>query len=431
MAGTELEEALEHSLRTGADLEATLDEVRQDRLESAKEVELLTKALEPYRPPTVRRFDAARSSVLYSVASLLQDSEDVLDDTVRAEVLPHLIRLLDHHIELEDLPGDEILFAVKVLSLYGSKSVVERIPGLSRAEWIADSSMWEVILRIYAHEDHPHRLEVFNALADPLPERFAAVSYLDMANTLACEGCIDAHPFDTDEGVSRLLSWLGRDFRDDASYAVSAAAAIPFLAPTRGDVLLTRALQHPAAEVRLEGAWAEAKLGGEDGIRKLAAACLDVNLSERAVLYLEELGREDDVPRAALEPDFRAEAEMVSWLAHPLEFGRSPDKLELFDRREIFWPPTNDRRSVYLFKYEYSIEAGEPPEIGLGMVGSVTFALFGETTVRGSPAEAYALHCAWELELNEDERAPAARSVEAGLAILRRYNPGEPDFALH
>ena len=116
-------------------------------------------------------------------------------------------------------------------------------------------------------------------------------------------------------------------------------------------------------------------------------------------------------------------AEMVNWLSHPNEFGHPPSKIELYDTRTLFWPPTNDQRTVWLFKYTYTPqEADGELDVGLAMAGSVTFALFGEATDKLSPEEAYGLHCAWELEMNEDSRVPKERSPQSGLQILKKYN---------
>jgi hypothetical protein len=56
-------------------------------------------------------------------------------------------------------------------------------------------------------------------------------------------------------------------------------------------------------------------------------------------------------------------------------------------------------------------------------VTRVTFALFGESTEDRSPEEGYGLHCAWELEMNQDPRAPEERSAAAGMRILATYDP--------
>ena len=58
------------------------------------------------------------------------------------------------------------------------------------------------------------------------------------------------------------------------------------------------------------------------------------------------------------------------------------------------------------------------------MVGSVTFALSGESTPGLSAEQIYGLHCAWELEMKSDARAPQKRTAEVGIQILRKYNPG-------
>ena len=138
-----------------------------------------------------------------------------------------------------------------------------------------------------------------------------------------------------------------------------------------------------------------------------------------ACTYLRELDREEAIPERANDPTFKATAEMSHWLSHPNEFGRIPDELELFDTREIFWPPTNDRRQVWLFKYRYlPEEPGGESEVGIGMVGSITFVLFGEATDNLSPEDVYALHCCWELQFKDDPRAPEERSIEIGRQIL-------------
>jgi hypothetical protein len=58
------------------------------------------------------------------------------------------------------------------------------------------------------------------------------------------------------------------------------------------------------------------------------------------------------------------------------------------------------------------------------MVGSVTFALFGESTADLSVEDVYGLHCAWELKMKEDAHAPVERRAAAGRAILAERNPG-------
>jgi hypothetical protein len=224
-----------------------------------------------------------------------------------------------------------------------------------------------------------------------------------------------------------LENWLTDPNPDDFSYAASAAVGLPFISTPRRNRLLALALDHSDPKVQLEAAWASAHLGSAAGIKYLRRLCLDPGTSATACSYLRELGREKSIPAAAMEPNFLAMSDMCTWLAHPNEYGRPPDEIELLDTREIYWPPTDDHRRVWLFKFRYDEVAGEGQDeadgavAGIGMVGSVTFAL-SETEATAQPLDVYSLHCCWELQVNKDPRAPRERSIVSGRAILARYN---------
>ena len=179
-------------------------------------------------------------------------------------------------------------------------------------------------------------------------------------------------------------------------------------------------MDHPNAGVQMEAAWASAYRGGTAGLTFLARMCEDPRHSTAAQRYLNELGQGARVPPKALEPDFQAMAQMCNWLEHPNEFGEPPTDITLYDTRELNWLPTNDRRRVWLFRYSFAGRNHDgSDEVGLGMVGSITFALFGETTADMSPEDAYGVHCCWELEVNDDPRAPAQRTAKAGRKLLK------------
>jgi hypothetical protein len=274
-----------------------------------------------------------------------------------------------------------------------------------------------VIFRLFDRE-HPQQGALLEALRSPLPRGFVAVAYLDFCNALAYESGLDAHPFDSTPGTTLLEAWLGDPDPAGASYAHSAAASLPFLRGERRAKLLELALDHGSVRVRLEGAWAAGRLGDPRGVERLSAACLDSRTSHVAQEFLAELERSDAVPPAALEPTFAAEVELCAWLAHPHEYARPPAEVRLLDRRTLRWPPTGDERPLWLFEFAYPGHQGRRPARGVGMVGSITFSLFGETSAEQDPLDVYALHCCWELEVKGDPRAPAQRSVEAGRRLL-------------
>ena len=210
------------------------------------------------------------------------------------------------------------------------------------------------------------------------------------------------HPFDSDAGVARLRAWLEDRDEEHFSYAVSAVAALPFLNHTARAKLLEIGFAHSSPQVSMEAAWAAGKLGMESGIAALAAACLDLNRSSRARRYLLELQREDAIPAAANSPDFAAQAAFAEWLAHPSELGRPPDEIDIYDHRTLRWPPEFADCPVWLIRYRVKDTTDlVPDDVGVGMVGTVTFCFFSYELHQRPPEDGYAIHCCWELERAE------------------------------
>ncbi len=102
---------------------------------------------------------------------------------------------------------------------------------------------------------------------------------------------------------------------------------------------------------------------------------------------------------AALQPEAIALRKMVKWLSSGFEFGAPPTSIALWERRVMNWPPTKDRRELFLFRYEYPATAGDEPRRGVGLVGSTTFSMFGAGAPRvdGTLEDALAAHCLFEL----------------------------------
>jgi hypothetical protein len=319
---------------------------------------------------------------------------------------------------------DSLMMTLKILAMYHTKAGTQCVVDAARKPFLPKNEFWGVVLEQFDSK-HPQSMEVIRQLSTPLPPGMIGVALLDTANELESEEDEFRHPFDTEAGVARLQSWLNSKKPEEFSYAVSAAACLPYLKRMERDALVKLALEHPSPEVQIEGAYASAEISSSgDGVALLVKWCADPRYARKAMRYLEELDRADAIPAATKDPKFQATADMCDWLADPNEYGQPPDRIELVDTRELFWPPTGDKRTVWLFKYEFdSSEASEKPEVGLGMVGSVTFALDGENGPEHKPLEMYALHCCWELQVNQDPRAPEERSVEAGMAILKKANP--------
>lgn len=362
--------------------------------------------------------DSDDDTFLYHLAHLFQnDASDDATRVLRDRGLPELARLFDLALAVEDCPADTLAMLSKIFALYSYEPGVSRVAAAVRRQ--PDAFLWEVVFGLFGEENHPHGPALVEALREPLPDGFAAITLLDLANTLSRQNRLKQHPFNTTAGRVRLEQWLTDSNPDHFSYAHSAAAALPFIDTGARNSLAALAMDHPATNVQMEAAWASAYRGGTAGLTFLARLCEDPRHSLTARHYLDELGKADRVPASATEPTFEAMAHMCNWLAHPNEFGAPPTHIELYDTRELNWLPTNDRRRVWLFKYTYAERNDDgTDEVGLGMFGSITFALFGETTADMSPEDAYGIHCCWELEVNDDPRTPKQRSAKAGRKLL-------------
>jgi hypothetical protein len=344
--------------------------------------------------------------------------------TLRAEALPSLLRLYDARLrewrkagpqEGYDSVANDLLFALKIFAMYRGEEALQRIIGAARIPLASDHYLWSVILSALVEAEPEAATRVVSALREPLPPGFIAVALLDMANTLVREHGVTSHSFDTAEGRELIRTFLSDEDPDHFSYAHSATASLPFLTDSRE--LLTLALEHPDVGVRMEAAWAAARGGDALALARLQEWSKDPKTRKRAVTYLTELGSQPAPLPEKERLRLDAMAEMSQWLEHPSEFGRPPAHLEVYDHRRLFWPPTKDERDVWLLRYRYEDEEGAPEE-GVGMVGSVTFALFGETTAELPPEDIYALHCIWELQQNRDKRAPKERTIVAGRKLL-------------
>ncbi|MCW5755667.1 MAG: HEAT repeat domain-containing protein [Phycisphaeraceae bacterium] len=356
-----------------------------------------------------------QGEAFHSALAQLQDEapEDESIPAIASDATAEIVRVINATVGTKkagDVAGN-ILFGMKLLGLLGERSGVDCILRVARTGFVADNLFWTIVFDPFGN-GHPEADRLFVELAEPLPHEFIAIALLDAANEACRQGNAERHPFDSDAGVARLRDYLTGQ---TDSYAHSACGALPFVSHAERETLLELARNHADDGVRIEAAWVLAKLGRQEGFDTIAEACLDRNRAMQAMHYLEELGREDLVPPPARDPDFVTMAQMCNWLSHPNEFGEAPDTIELFDKRTIYWPPTDDTREMRIFKYRYEPNGDwrEEAEEGVGMVGSITFALFGDTDPSMDPKDIYGRHCCWELRMNEDGRMPEDSDSDA------------------
>lgn len=427
MFSSPLQRAIKQGMKPGSDLADELRKLDDSSIRSRQDAKSICEALGTL--PLHASDTAHFTSPLHALTGLFQQVESreapafaVLHD----EGLPQLIRIFDAKVQqLDEKDADDLLFVLKILALYGSRAGAEKIVEAARRPLKPDAYMWHVILSAFS-EDHPHGAYLFEALSDPLPDDFLAVALLDSANDAARERGLKRHPFDSQAGWQRLQAWLEDRESEHFSYAHSATAALPFVSNPTRDQLIALAMDHIDPGVQMEAAWAAAKLGREAGSKMLARYCLDVNHSEQARQYLAELGREDLVPADVQDPAFHAKAEFARWLAHPNELGRPPDELEIVDHRLLAWPPEREPKPFWLIRYLARDMTGlEDDDVDCGLVGSMTWCFFSRHMHERPPEDAYANHCAWEMENAKliDESDVTDSSQYAGMLAVW---PGAP-----
>lgn len=412
-APTPLQQTLADGIAGRRDLEDALRDLALEEIDSADDATAVCVALEDSRDNAT---DCWRA-----VLPLLQipGSTEVYAIYYH-QALPVLHRLyLTHHQDPdEDLVGD-LMFALKQFTAYGYAPAFRDIAAAARNPTFSDHHRWEIIVRSANGED-PDCIRLMETLASPLPENFAGVAYLDWCNQWAIEDIIPSHPFDSDAGVARLETHLSDSDPEHETFAVSAAAALPFLKHANQARLLTLARNHTIPHVRLEAAWAMAHMKLDEGKRDLAAATLDWRIGHTAVGYLEELDLQHLVPPEALEPKHAAISKMADWLSHPNELGSFPETLEIVDQRELFWPATGQRELQTLLRWK--LEGSE----GICWTGSSTWALFSESEPVRPVLDHYAMYSSWHMKANALPNAPESYSdLEAGRTILTTGNPGQ------
>lgn len=404
------------------------------QISTVDEAEVICRALRSHH---ILEKTGLSSVGLYDLAVLFQNVDTDTPDAVAVlheRGLPILHEILDAGLdkiagtptaEDDEAVLEAYIFVVKILAMYHHPGNTARIIKAARAPLLPDHYLWNVIASILL-QGHPGAVEICEALANPLPGGFIGVVYLDLANGLSNAGDIGQHPFDCEEGIARLEAKLAPDtYEGDPSEAIGATVACAFLKDgATVERLLAKAEQYPDFKVQIEVAWARAKCGAEAGVERLAEIALDPRYASSAIQYLDELGLSHRIPSEASSDEFRVLAEMSEWLSHPSEVGRAPDVLEIYDHRELFWPPQEDRLPLWLVKFRYEPADGEEAEEGVGLVGSTTFVLFGATNASMPPEDIYALHCCYELHWGGDPRQPEERTAAEGRKLLAAHNPG-------
>lgn len=401
-----VDETLERWMATGGELDVMLDALGEDvGADDREDVVAMSRAV---RVLMEREGDEALAD-LARVVALIRPTMDegALEyfDARLARVVRKWVR--ENTSDAVSEAEADAVFSVVVTLIYNFDEEAGAIVlELIERGFAVDHASWEDVLESLDPEDGMFE-EVVAGLRKELPGGAMGVILMHWAShRMLDENWAGAHLFDSGAGAELLRGYL----ESGTSYdAYRAAFALGFVSDEVREGLVDLGLANPDAEVRLEVAWSDVKTGGEVGVKVLAEACLDLEFSRIAVEYLEGFEKADTVPAAAREPDFVAKAEMVEWLKHPKELGEMPESIEVFDTREIYWPPAEEKVVVWLMKFSYRFDENEPLKTGYGMVGGMTWSSFEEYETEPSVEALYVHHCELELrhvrgeEVTEEE----------------------------
>lgn len=398
-----------------------LRKISEEDVKTANECELICQALEVINSQVTKSFDEKIANNIFSVAALFQkastkEAANHLNDKGIPLLIDILFMIRSGQYESKPFSSCEPMI-LKVFALYENIEGLKTLSECVNSDFKNDAYLWSIILNTVSEDESKYNL-IIDGLAGNIPSGFLGISFLDMCNSIAIRTNTFKHPFNSAKGFAFLQQIAESTEANHESYIVSATASIPFLDREYQDKLLQSVSKHTNVDVQIEAAWAGAKMGNTQSVDKLVDFAKDYRYHSKAVTYLNELSLKSLIPDEIQIPDFQALSEMSSWLSHPNEFGAYPDQAEVFYRKDLYWPPTQDNRTIFLIKYTYKNRNDDgSDETGIGLVGSVTFSLFGlENMLSLKPIELLAIHCNWELEKEN------YKDIKSGLELLKKYN---------
>lgn len=236
---------------------------------------------------------------------------------------------------------------------------------------------------------------LFPALANQLGVIVLAAPILDLANYYTRQQCVSEHPLRTRAAaLAEMLGQLtqrvlqleesppesqeelvkrGQQVHDAIAIMIGLLDGLALIGDPQYVGKIYPILDIAHRRLRVESAAALAKLGEKTGEGALCQLAQESSVRLRVLAYAEELGIDAEIDECYRVPEARAEGELVAWLAEPTQFAVPPDEVTLFDQRTLHWPGFDDAVKCFLFRYNYSREAGLE-NIGIAGPGPKTVA---------------------------------------------------------
>ncbi|MCD0460620.1 HEAT repeat domain-containing protein [Roseiconus lacunae] len=402
--------------------------------DSAVVIEVL-RYLAEHHEPLSQSDPAIIGTLLRIVHSKLAGGEDI--QAALSALQPELIGGIDQalptnvsnrHLLLQLLTQARSDDALKVL--------VERLIERPLDDWM---QVGQVLGPLMSHNDWDIDA-LFPKLLECISEPSTAAPLLDLANYLYRSERVDPHP--AAEMVTSLQELLGavsrrlerfeedpRSFGDDVptvqkrlgeavALAVSLCDSLACIgdATSVGKLNQTVTLKH--RRVQCEAAGALAKLGDEEGRKRLIELADEPAARLRAIAYADELGIGEEIEDRLRSDESTAEAEMALWLSQPHQMGVPPTHVEVAANRRMLWPSFDDPVDVILVRFEYNTGSGLYSNIGL--TGPGVSAL--SCDLADMPIDdIYAIYAGWHADHPDIFTVPANSQNEAQLRVMETF----------
>ncbi|WP_372898015.1 HEAT repeat domain-containing protein [Stieleria sp.] len=367
---------------------------------------------------------------------LVQDrSESSLE--IIGSLTPEVMEQIDDSLPPETSNRHLLLHLLTMARSRESLQVfVEILKQRPPTDWMDAAQMLSPLMQ---HDDWPVDA-VFPAALECLSEPALAASLLDLANYLVRHGRVAEHPtagmLDTLTALlGQVSSRLGffednpRAFGDDVptvqkrlAEAVALAVALCDSLALIGDesaigkLNQTVLLRH--RRVQCEAAGALAKLGDEEGRKRLIELAGDPAARLRAIAYADELDFGNEIDETYRTPDATAEAEMALWLSQPHQMGVPPTNVEVAASRRLLWPSFDDPVDVTLVRFEYNM--GERGYSNIGMTGPAVFTMACD--LADMPIDdIFAIYAGWHADHQDIFSVPTEAMNEAQQRAMETF----------
>ncbi len=268
---------------------------------------------------------------------------------------------------------------------------------------------------------------LFPRLLDGIAHASVAAMILDLANHLTRNGQLAEHP--AHGRVAALIALYGqivehlhrleenpatdagvpegkRRFDESCGLLVSLTNALRLIGDEAAIGKLNQALGLGHRRLRTEAAAALAQFGQPSGVEELIKMTGHAVVRNLALGSLDQLGLNSRVAPEFLTPAARAESDLASWLAEPMQFGAAPGSMQLIDHSSLFWPGFEEKVDCYLFEYAYRLPGGTFRNIGIA--GPVVHSFTADMR-DFPPADIRAACAGWQAEHDEMTETPAER----------------------